>query len=75
MSIDMEFYSIIPDGRLPDCRILKEQASSMGYNLRLYDAYLAWDAYSDSMCAGWMCVDRDAPEANVVAIMPYLRVA
>ena len=30
-----------------------------GYEISYSDAVRAWEQYSDSMCAGWMCLGED----------------
>lgn len=30
-----------------------------GYEITASDAAMAWERYSDSMAAGWMCLDED----------------
>ena len=42
-----------------------------GYWIGAADATLAWEAYSDSMAAGWMMVDDD-PDAVLANVLPYL---
>lgn len=39
-------------------RIVKVFADR-GYEITGSDAALAWERYSDSMAAGWMCLDED----------------
>ncbi len=33
--------------------------SERGYDISFTDAGHAWEQYSDSMCAGWLMLDRD----------------
>lgn len=39
-------------------RIVKVFADR-GYEISETDALRAWEAFSDSMCAGWMCLDDE----------------
>jgi len=67
------FYPKIsrPDRR-DDCFILMEQLRVAGYNCNLKDICDAWEEYSDSMCAGWMMVDK-SDDTNIIHILHYLR--
>lgn len=39
-----------------------EALAKVGFNITQKDMYKAWDAYSDSMCAGWMVPPDDGWE-------------
>jgi hypothetical protein len=44
--------------------------AAAGYAVSKTDVKLAWEAYSSSMCAGWMGIGD--PAYNVGAVLPYL---
>ena len=48
-------------------------ALAAGIEISHDDAKLAWEAYSDSMAAGWMMLDEEDAH-NLANIMPYLEV-
>jgi hypothetical protein len=42
-----------------DCRRIVEVAGAAGYSVSPWEAEAIWDAYSDSMAAGWMGLPDD----------------
>lgn len=50
---------------------LQKALHDAGYAVDTMAVYHAWDAYSDSMCAGWLMLSDD-DSLNVQAILPYL---
>ena len=52
-----------------DVITLQKQLREKGYIASLHDISYAWQAFSDGMCAGWMCLG-DAHE-NIENILPY----
>ena len=50
---------------------LKEQLNRAGFNASLTDISYAWQEYSDSMCAGCMCLN-DNEEDNVIILRNHL---
>lgn len=42
-----------------DISRIVEIFAQRGYEISHSDAVRAWEEYSDSMCAGWMCLGED----------------
>lgn len=50
----------IHESFLADCeRIVAYAKKEMGINMTEAEAYIVWDHYSTSMCAGWLCILKD----------------
>ena len=47
------------DFRDLDCERIVKIFSERGYEISIRDAKEAWEAFSDSMAAGWMHLDED----------------
>jgi hypothetical protein len=45
-----------------DCKRIAEVALKAGYAVSMWEAEAIWDAYSDSMAAGWMGLPDDDEE-------------
>ena len=57
---------------LEDVKILKKQLEDAGYSAREVDISYAWENYSSSRCAQWLCLHT--PEENVKGILEYFEV-
>lgn len=55
-----------------EAREMRERLAEAGYEISLQDLLLAWDAYSDSMCATWMRADDLDGEGILARISGYL---
>jgi hypothetical protein len=55
-----------------EAREMRERLAEAGYEISLPDLILAWDAYSDGMCATWMRADDLDGEDILNRISPYL---
>ncbi len=42
-----------------DCKRIKNVMALHGYDISIQEAKILWEKYSDSMAAGWMCLDED----------------
>jgi hypothetical protein len=52
-----------------DVERIIEVCANNDYEIDFETAKAAWQLYSDSMCAGWLCLDDDSIFRN---IQPYL---
>jgi hypothetical protein len=41
-----------------------DRLATMGYEISLSDAHHAWEAFSSSMCAGWMSLPDEGPDGD-----------
>lgn len=55
-----------------DVKRLRGVANDRGYLISMTDAEAAWDAYSDTLCAGWLGLDSYSDEELWGRITPYL---
>lgn len=60
----------VPDNRVEDSRRIMKALRDAEIRVSLYDAFYAWDTYSDSMCAGWMRLPETDEE--IVTTLSYL---
>lgn len=44
-----------------DIFMMVDAFAKEGYEVSLEDACLAWEEYSDSFCAGWLCMGKKGP--------------
>lgn len=65
------FQDEVPDHRLADVSTLLKYLGEFGFTASPFDVYQAWDAYSDSLCAGWINL-KDDPEENVQILRRYM---
>ena len=67
-------YQFKPDRtiRYPaDVAAIVETFARNGHEISAIDAHLAWDAYSDSMCAGWLGIE--GPNDTIVDdLLPFI---
>lgn len=65
--IAVRYQTNIPSDCLDDARRIKTALDNAGVRTTTYEAYVAWDKYSDSMCAGWLFLP-DTDEEIVEAL-------
>ena len=54
-----------------DCKQLQKQLLDAGYVVDLISISYAWEHYSDDLCAGWLCLDKESSK-NIINILNYL---
>ncbi len=52
----------IPRSRMDDVLRIRKALWDKGVNTYLIDAYLMWDEYSESLCAGWIILPETDEE-------------
>lgn len=73
----MRRFVISPERREPhrferEAREMRDRLAEAGYEVTLEDLCLAWDAYSDSMCATWISADDLDGEGIFARIRTYM---
>ena len=66
--------TLVSDYIFADANTLKQLLQDAGYSVELNDIISAWESYSGSMCAGWLCLSENA-QSNVENILNYLEVS
>lgn len=72
----MKIIKIPFEHRYPeDLQRIQKVLIDQGYIVSLRDCATLWDEYSDSMCAGWMCLPHDDAEVYACISLNVIKYA
>ena len=62
MKIKQEYQPFVPYKLAQDCIRIMEILNKNSVVCSYYEAYIAWDNYSDSLCASWIILPESDEE-------------